>query len=145
VVTVLHVHGITAAIGSGFKAVPGPSGLPNVLDGISVDLIQGQAGTITGLRLSAANQTNCLSPCSLVTDITLQIPFALETNSGSAGGSPRQLRISENGSPVGAVALQPGAENMHAINTFDDTQTYISAAASVPQDMCASTGWWAAR
>jgi hypothetical protein len=64
---VLHVPGITTAIGSGVKAVPGPSGVPNVLDGISVDLIQGQADTVTGLGLSAAYQTNCLSACSPVT------------------------------------------------------------------------------
>jgi hypothetical protein len=136
-VIVLHVHGITATIGSSVKAVPGPSGLPNVLDGISVDLIQGQAGTVTGLGLSAAYQTNCIAPCSPVTGITLQIPFALGTTSGSAGGSPPQVRISQNGTPVGAVALQPVSDSVHVVNTCDDTQMYISAAVSVPQDVCA--------
>jgi hypothetical protein len=73
-----------------------------------------------------------------VTGITLQIPFALTTNSGSAGGPPPPLRISENGSPVGTVPLQPVSDNVHVINTCDDTQTYISAAVSAPQDVCAS-------
>jgi len=136
-VIVLHVHGITTAMASRVTAVPGPSGLPNLLDGISVDLIQGQAGTVTGLGLSAVYQTNCISPCSPVTGITLLVPFTLAMNTASAGGPPPQLRISQNGNPVGAVALQPVSDSVHVIDTCDDTQTYISAAVSVPQTVCA--------
>ena len=48
-VVVLHVHGVTADLSSPIQGVPGPSGLPATLGGISVDLIQGQAGTVTSL------------------------------------------------------------------------------------------------
>ncbi|MBZ5619960.1 MAG: hypothetical protein LAQ69_14745 [Acidobacteriia bacterium] len=65
-VIVLHVHGITARIDSNLAPVLGPSGFPHVLNGISVDLIQGKAATVTSLELRAAYQTHCEDPCSPV-------------------------------------------------------------------------------
>jgi len=47
------------------------------------------------------------------------------------------LRISQNGTPAGAVALSPVSDNLHVLNTCDDAQVYFSAAISVPQDVCA--------
>jgi hypothetical protein len=136
-VAVLHVHGLTANLTSPIKGVPGPSGLPTDLGGISVDLIQGQAGTVTNLGLIGAYQANCQAPCSPVTGIALEIPFGIEMNVAASGDPPPQLRISQNGTPVGAVSLSPVSDNVHVINTCDDTQVAISAADSVPQDICA--------
>ena len=56
-VIVLHVHGVTTSIDSNITAIAGPAGLPHVLNGISVDLIQGKAATVTSLELRAAYQT----------------------------------------------------------------------------------------
>jgi hypothetical protein len=131
------VHGITARIDSNLAPVPGPSGFPHVLNGISVDLLQGKAATATSLELRAAYQIHCVDPCSPVTGITLQIPFELETDAGINGDPNPQLRISENGKPVGGVLLLPVTDNMHVMNTCDDSQVYISAAYSVPQSVCA--------
>src|SRR5207248_1316556 len=78
-VIVLHLHGINTRIDSNLTPLPGPSGFPLVLNGISIDLIQGKAATATGLELRAAYQTHCIEPCSTVTGITLQIPFELDT------------------------------------------------------------------
>ena len=133
---VLHVHGITAAIDSNLAPVPGPSGFPHALNGISIDLIQGKAATTTSLELRAAYQTHCLYPCSPVTAITLQIPFELETNAGVNGDPNFSLRISQNGTPVGGVSLNPVSDNLHVMNTCDDSQVYISAAYTVPQSVC---------
>jgi hypothetical protein len=134
----LHVHGITTPIASNIAAVPGPNGFPLTLNGISVDLIQGKAGTVTNLPLRAAYQTNCIAPCSPVTAITLQIPFELESNFGAVGDPFPQLRISQNGTPVGGITLNPVTDNVHVLNTCDDDQIDITAAYSVPQNVCAA-------
>src|ERR1035437_314061 len=136
-VIVLHVHGITASIDANLTPTPGSSGFQRLLNDISIDLIQGKAGTLTSLELRAAYQTHCIDPCSTVTGITLQIPFELETDFAAKGDPFPWLRISENGKPVGGVLLRPVSDNVHVINTCDDTQVYISAAVSVPQNVCA--------
>src|SRR5215469_12203667 len=51
---VLHVHGIATTIPSNVAVVPDSSGYPHVLDGISVDLIQGVNATASALGLHAA-------------------------------------------------------------------------------------------
>ena len=136
-VIVLQVHGVTTAINSPTVPVPAPNGLPLTLAGISVDLIQGKAATVTNLPLRGIYQTNCIAPCSSVTGITLQIPFELESY-GAAGDPFPQLRISQNGTPVGGVSLIPVTDNVHVLNTCDYDQIYISAAFSVPQKVCAA-------
>jgi hypothetical protein len=137
-VLVLHVHGVATVIPSNLAPVPTSSGYPHVLDGVSVDLIQGKSGTATSLELRAIYQTNCIAPCSPVTGITLQIPFEIETDFGAKGDPFPWLRISENGKPVGGVSVTPVSDNVHVLNTCDDSQTYISAAVSVPQNICAA-------
>ena len=136
-VIVLHVHGVATSIDSNIAAIAGPTGLPHVLNGISVDLIQGKAATVTSLELRAAYQTHCIQPCSTVTGITLQIPFELETDFAVKNDPFPTLRINENGNPVGGVLLHPVSDNVHVINTCDDAQIFISAAVSVPQNVCA--------
>ncbi|MBV8841595.1 MAG: hypothetical protein JO307_02185 [Bryobacterales bacterium] len=134
---VLHIHGIATTIPSSIAVVPDSSGFPHVLNGISVDLIQGTNATATALELRAIYQTHCLQPCSAVTGITLQIPFELESDFLAKGDPAPYLRISENGKAVGALSLRPVSDNIHVLNTCDDSQIYISAAVSVPQDICA--------
>jgi hypothetical protein len=133
---VLHVHGIVTSIDSNIAPIPGPAGYPHDINGISVDLIQGKAATATSLELRGAYQTHCMQPCTTLTGITLQIPFTLATGFGVTGDPIPYLRISENGKAVGGVSLHPVTDNVHALNTCDDTQVYISAAYSVPQNAC---------
>jgi hypothetical protein len=137
-VIVLHVHGVATNIDSNLVAVSGPSGFPHTLNGISVDLIQGKLAGATSLELRAAYQTHCIDPCSPVTAITLQIPFELETDFAAKGDPFPSLRIAENGKPVGGVSLRPVSDDVHVLNTCDDSQVFISAAVSVPQTVCAS-------
>jgi hypothetical protein len=133
---VLHVHGIATAIPSNVAAVSDGSGFPHTLNGVSVDLIQGKNSAVTSLELRAIYQTHCLEPCSAITGITLQIPFELETDFAAKGDPAPARRISENGKAVGAVSLRPVTDNLHVLNTCDDSQIYISAAYSVPQNIC---------
>jgi hypothetical protein len=72
-----------------------------------------------------------------LTGITLQIPFALDVNFAANSSLFPVLRISQNGAAVGGVMLQPVDDAVHVLNTCDDTQTYISAAYTLPQDICA--------
>ena len=90
---VLHVHGVTTNIDSNLVPVPGQSGFPHNLNGISVDLLQGKTAGATSLELRAAYQTHCIDPCSPVTAITLQIPFELETDFAAKGDPFPSLRI----------------------------------------------------
>lgn len=87
--------------------------------------------------LVAIYQTHCLQPCNSVTGVTLQVPFILETNAGAEGDPAPQLRISQSGTPVGSVALRAVSDSVHVINTCDDSQVDVSAATSVPEDVCA--------
>jgi hypothetical protein len=90
-VIVLQVYGVTTAINSPNASVLGPNGYPLTLAGISVDLIQGKAATVTNLPLRGVYQTNCIAPCSPVTGITLQIPFELESIGIGAAVARRPL------------------------------------------------------
>lgn len=134
---VLHVHGISSRIDANLVPLPDSSGYPRVLNGISVDLIQGKGAAATSLELRAAYQTRCLEPCNAVTAITLQVPFELETDYAINEDPQPWLRISENGKQVGGVALRPVTDSVHVINTCDDSQIFISAAYTVPGNVCA--------
>lgn len=133
---VLQIYGVPHVIDAPAAPPAGANGWPTTISGVSVDLIQGQAASVTNLPLRAMYQTNCLAPCSPVTGITLQIPFALESNFAAAADPEPQLRVSLNGVAVGAVALLPVTDNIHVLNTCDYDQVYISAAYTVPQNIC---------
>jgi len=133
-IVVAHLHGIATTIESDIVAVAGPSGFQHTLGGISVDLVEGANATATSLELRAIFQTRCVDPCRPVTGITLQIPFDLPTDSIALPW----MRISENGKPAGGVLLLPVTDNVQVINTCDDSRIFISAAYSVPQNVCAS-------
>ena len=135
-VIVLHVYGVQTAIESNIVPVPDSGAFPKSLNGISVDLVQGKDATATPLGLRAIYQTHCLAPCSRVTGITLQIPFELQADFASRSDPAPYLRIGENGKAAGGVSLNPVTDNVHVLNTCDDSQVYISAAYSVPQNVC---------
>ena len=120
-------------------AAPNAAGeFPKALTGISVDLVQGNPPKVTGVPLRALYQSQCIptGACAPLTGITLQVPFELETDPSSI--SFPIFRVTDNGKPAGGVGLRPIADNVHVLNLCDDTQTFVSAAYSVPQDVCAS-------
>jgi hypothetical protein len=130
---VVSLFGIKTNIQSPQITTPGPQGWPNSIDGVSVDLLQGNPPATTPVEIRAIQQAQCPNPeaCSPVTSITVQIPCSLDTSSGFP-----ELRISEQGTPVGGIILQPVSDTVHMLNTCDTTQIYISAAMSAPQDVC---------
>lgn len=132
----LHVYGLTVTTPVNVMG----TGLALTLNGISVALIQGMPAVTTGLEIHAIYQTLCSQPaaCSNLTGITLQIPFNLDVNPNLSDGLFPVLEISQNGTAVGGVVLEPVDDEVHVLNTCDDTQVYISAAYEIPQGICAS-------
>lgn len=135
-VLVLHVFGLTAGNFNQVVATPQDGEFPKVLNGISVDLVEGAKTTSLPIRAIYQGYCGQTGDCSTLTGITLQMPFEL-TASPQSGKLPA-LRVSENGKPAGGVLLRVVPDNVHVLNTCDDTQIYVSAAYSVPQDVCAS-------
>ncbi len=133
-VMLISVYGIKTVILAPEVAVPTQTGLPTSMRGISVDLVQGDPSTVTPVPLRAIQQGTCALPeaCGTVTSITLQIPFTLLNQNYPFP----HLRISENGTPVGAVLLRPVADNIHVINTCDDTHILVGGSSSAPPNIC---------
>jgi hypothetical protein len=113
---VLHVNGLNVSTSANVVATPDSTGWPHVLNGISVDLVQGNPAAITSLEIRALYHGLCSQPdsCAPVTGITLQIPF--ELNAEPTGTLP-VLRISQNGKPAGGVMLRAVKDNVHVMNT----------------------------
>jgi uncharacterized protein (TIGR03437 family) len=92
---------------------------PTQLAGITVTLKQG-ADTPVGLR--AVQQTPCLggpSPCSPITTLTVLVPPQL-TISHDAAAIPF-FEIAENGVIEAEIPLLPVTDNIHIINSCDQT------------------------
>ena len=130
---VISLFGIKTNIPTPQITTAGQQGWPNSIDGVSVGLVQGNPPVTTPVEVRAIQQAQCLDPaaCSPVTSLTVQIPFSLDTNAPFP-----ELRISEQGTPVGGIILHPVSDSVHVLNTCDTTQIYISAADSVPHDVC---------
>jgi hypothetical protein len=130
---VISLFGIKTNIPTPQITTAGPQGRPNSIDGVTVGLVQGNPPVTTPVEVRAIQQAQCPDPaaCSPVTSLTVQIPFSLDTNVPFP-----ELRISEQGTPVGGIILQHVSDSVHVLNTCDTTQIYISAADSVPHDVC---------
>jgi hypothetical protein len=130
----ISLFGIKTSIPVPHLATQTPTGWPSTIDGITVELVQGNPPQVYPVEIRGIQQAFCELPssCNTITGITLQVPFTLS----SAPESLPYLRVSEGGQVVGAVLLRPVPDNVHVINTCDGTLIYISAAYSVPQDIC---------
>ena len=100
-----------------------------------MDLVQDNPPSVVPAELRGIQQAYCEKPeiCTTITGITIQVPFTLLNTFGNA---PR-LRVSENGQVVGTVLVRAVTDNVHVLNTCDYTLISISAADSVPKDICA--------
>jgi uncharacterized protein (TIGR03437 family) len=130
----ITVYGIKTSIPESELATVTAGGWPHSIHGVSVDLVQGDPTTITPVELRAIQQGFCAVPaaCSSSTGITLQIPFTLQPDTARFP----YLRISENGTAVGAVMLRTVSDKIHVVNTCDSTQIKVGAASSAPPDVC---------
>jgi hypothetical protein len=116
----------------------GSSIWPDNIDGVSVDLVQGNPAEITPVQVRGIQQAQCPQPqaCSPITGITIQVPFSIHTDYLAKGEPVPQLRIGENGAVVGAVMLRPVSDSVHVIGTCDNTLIFLSAAFDIPQGFC---------
>lgn len=137
-VVMVSVRGLKTVLPGPVNPLLGPSGPPTELSGVGVDFVQGSLTGKLGLR-SVQQNPPCSSapsapPCNSDISILTQIPFELDT----ASRAPALLRIRENGAVAGEVRLNPVTDNVHVINTCDDTLIFLSAAASarIPAGAC---------
>lgn len=144
-ILVLSVYGIKTNLSGPLRPDATVSGPVYSLGGISVDFVQGllpvppglftPPPVVTPVELRGIQQGYCAisESCTTITSITLQVPSLL----GPSDGSVPVLRVRENGQLVGSVMLRPTTDNVHVLNTCDQTLISISAATSIPQDVCA--------
>jgi hypothetical protein len=118
---------------------PTGNGWPNTIDGVSVDLVQGNPVVVTPVEVRGIQQAQCAQPeaCAPLTGITIQVPFSLDADSFAKSGLFPELRIGENGKTMGGILLRPVTDSVHVIDTCDNTLIYLSAAFSIPQVVCA--------
>lgn len=134
-ILVLSLFGIKASFPQPLMGIASNNGFPTSLGGITVDLVQDNPPSVNPTELRGIQQAFCEKPdiCTTVTGITIQVPFTL---SNTFANAPR-LRVSENGQVVGTVLIRSVTDNVHVLNTCDYTLISISAADSVPKDVCA--------
>jgi uncharacterized protein (TIGR03437 family) len=130
----LSVYGIRTLPKDREVATLSNAGWPTSLQGISVDLVQGERTTITPVSIRSIWQGFCAVPevCSTVTGITLQIPFSLKNTNIPFP----LLRIKDNGAPVGAVSIRGVSDKIHIMNTCDATLIIVGAASTAPPNIC---------
>jgi uncharacterized protein (TIGR03437 family) len=121
---VVTVYGVTGRFDSIFP-VAGSTGFPTEVRGLSVDFVQGSV--TTPLQLRAVQQYGCVAG-SCATSFTLQIPFEL--------GGPAKLWFKENGSAFTLADVHPATDQVHILNTCDQTGVFVGIAASVPAGTC---------
>lgn len=131
---VISLFGIKTRIPIPHLTTPTDTGWPSSVDGITVELVQGNPPVAAPVEVRGAQQAYCAKTdvCSTITGITLQTPFTLADGDGSVP----YFRVSEGGQVVGGVLLRAVPDNVHVINTCDGTLIFLSAASSAPQDVC---------
>src|SRR5947209_1014323 len=100
-VMLVSTFGVVARIPNPIFPVAGPDGYPSVIQGISIDFVQGPL--TVALQIRGVQQTVCpvAGPCSPATTFTIQIPFELNPDSRF----PAVLRVNESGAATTEVAL----------------------------------------
>jgi uncharacterized protein (TIGR03437 family) len=108
------------------------NGYPTTVQGVSVNFVQGPV--TVQLPIMGVQQTSCPSSaaCSPATTFTLQIPYELDPGSADAAG----LQVQENGATSALVVLNRVTDNVHVINTCDQTGIFLSAAYGEPAGAC---------
>ncbi len=128
----VSVYGIAARIPDPIFPIS-VNGFPTELKGISVDFVQGPV--TVQLQIRGIQQSACPASgtCSPATTLTLQVPYELNPDSSSQAA----LRVKEGGAVVSKVVLNSVTDNVHVINTCDQTGIFLSLAYGVPPDTCA--------
>ena len=124
--------GATGRFPIAFFPIGTSTGLPTLVEGISVNFVQGSA--TAQLPIRGVQQSGCppTGTCLPATTLTIQIPYVLDP----ASSNPATLQISENGAPLTTVNIKPVEDSVHIINTCDQTGIYLSVAFALPLGSC---------
>ncbi len=133
-VMTFSVFGIAGRFETPVFPVPGPNGLPKLVSGLSVEFAQGPLTVQMDVR--GVQQNACPAApavCSPATTFTVQIPYELAVESRDTP----LLRVRENAAIVAEVAIRAVTDNIHVINTCDQTGIFLSLASDVRPGTCA--------
>src|SRR5260370_2503781 len=135
---VVYLFGVKTTIPNAQLAALTPSGWPDNINGVSVALVQGNPPEVTPVEVRGIQQAQCPQPeaCAAITGITIQAPFSIHADYLAKGEPLPQLRIGENGKTVGGIMPAAVSDNVHVIDTCDNTLIFLSAAFDVPQVAC---------
>jgi uncharacterized protein (TIGR03437 family) len=131
-VMTVSVFGVAGRFPGAFFPISGSSGLPTVVESMSVNFVQGPV--TDQLPIRGVQQSSCpaTGDCSPATTITIQIPYDLNPDSGV----PATLEIDESGTLIAEVDIKAVEDSVHIINTCDQTGIYLSVAYQVPAGTC---------
>lgn len=127
------IFGVAARIPEPVFPVPGQVELPVEVAGIAVEFVQ--STNSTPLPIRGVQQSPCPTPgsCFTSTTFTVQMPFELSPEPAAR----TFLRVRETGRTVTEIAINPVTDNVHIINSCDQTGIFLSAAAELPAGSCA--------
>lgn len=125
----VSVRGLKAVLPGPVTPWPEPRAWPTEVSGISIEFAQG--ATVSRLGLQTLQQRSTLA----TTSILLQIPYELDA---SPSAPPARLRILESGAVTGDIRINAVTDNVHVLNTCDETLVFLSAAvaAGIPPGVC---------
>lgn len=129
-VMTVSVFGIARRASTPILPVP-LNGLPTEVEGLTVSFVQGSASTALPIRAVQQSACPATGACSPATTFTIQIPYELNVTAAAA------LEMRDTGNVVARVAISPVTDDIHIINTCDQTGIYLSVAYAVPDGLCA--------
>jgi len=131
-VLTVSVFGVATRFPNPVFPVATGAGYPTTVQGVSVNFLQGPL--TVQLQIWGVQQTACpaTGACSPATTFTLQIPYELDPGSTDQAS----LQVLENGVTSAQVLLNPVTDNVHVINTCDQTGIFLSIAAGLPAGSC---------
>jgi uncharacterized protein (TIGR03437 family) len=136
-VLTISVSGVRARLAASIRPEPGLTGFPTVVQTLSLALRQGDATTLLPIRF--VQQTRCATgaagvgvDCVPLTTFTVQVPDELAVEPAAS------IDVREGDTLVTRAALNVVPDDVHIMNTCDQTGQSVNIAFDVPAGACAS-------
>jgi uncharacterized protein (TIGR03437 family) len=126
------VFGVAGRFANPILPPAGPNGFPVEVEGIRLEFSQGNLRA--SLPIQYVQQAACqpAATCNPVTTFTTFFPFEMRVDSDIA----TTLRVTERGVAVAELRLAVESDQIHIINTCDQTGQSISLAFGLPEGVC---------
>ncbi len=125
---VISFANVTGKPRGSFNNLPGPSGYPLQINGLSIKVTDGGAAPLDA-GLIAYRRTDGPKP---VTSLTVVIPTQLAVHSSGWFAFTGSLTLSDNGVVIAEFPFRPVPDNVHFLNSCDETGIFVSILVDVP-------------